>query len=990
MNRTLKNDAGFTLVEMVISILVLGFVLISVAGVFVLFQKGAAQTGEYTEAQQNTRVALDYITEHLRQAGSQTDYFRGQRPIAHAGPYQIVINADIDNGEVIDGQNPLTAYRRSSSPNTVPVSGTSLYQPAADYDSDAETIAFTLDSTNDGLINKLDRGDDTAEDGPNTNLFVLKKHIYGNNGGINEVRENDLAIIRGPNLAATWITPEPLFQYYYDNDDDITTDDILWGDSDNSGKLSTAEITGITAVPDNLLGKIRKVRITSISESNRYDKKHETNGGFINVTMTSEIYVRNMTRATSTIQGQVYHDIDSDGSIDPGETGIPKVEIRIAGQNRNVLTDSYGRYYIPLPAGDYSIQEVDPMGYTSTTANLVSVTLVSGQSYVVNFGDISSTPFGIIHGVVFEDTDKDGTQGPSEDGIQGVSISLDNGATTRSSDVGYYSFVAQQGNYIVVETDPTGLSSTTPNSVPAAIVDQDDTVTINFGDFAGDVTGTLEGYVYKDINEDGVRNSMEDGIPNVSVIVSNGDSMMTNADGYYRFNLDPDIYKITERDPMGYTSTTVNVYADILIVADTTVVRDFGDVLEEKLDFVEIHISNTDRVLSVSTGNLNEDDKYDTDIVLGTALATGIGNMLVFHNNWETSQTPVHELFNSEPVYRRDAGYNINTMSRYDFSGDGTVDILSGLEISTERNLQLWYTEAEGILSTSPSKSYFTTGMNEVMDSKLADFNNDGDIDILVGLRTSIGTTGAFEIMEGSGAGNFTAGDYVTHAGPEDIFVLGAVWAVGAGDIDGDGDQDVIVGTHITPYTGFIDVYTNDGIASATFTWHSRYNSWGAVNDIMIADMQEDDSGDPDIVASMSMGPNFGFIMLWNNDGGVFGEPDTTGFVFGPKETPNFPTDWVDAMGEPLSMGLLYVNNDVFPDITYGTRSSSLYTGDIYILPSYGTLPENGFKINTTDLGEIISIDVADFNKDSRPDIVVGTRSSATQGKLVAYFGREL
>ena len=137
MKLTIRNDAGFTLVEMVISILVLGFVLISVAGVFVLFQKGAAQTSDYADAQQNTRLALDYITENLRQAGSQSDYFRGQRPIAHAGPYQIVINADIDNGEVIDGQQPLTAYKRSGAPNTVPASGTTLYQPASDYDSDA-------------------------------------------------------------------------------------------------------------------------------------------------------------------------------------------------------------------------------------------------------------------------------------------------------------------------------------------------------------------------------------------------------------------------------------------------------------------------------------------------------------------------------------------------------------------------------------------------------------------------------------------------------------------------------------------------------------------------------------------------------------------------------------------------------------------------------------------------------------------------------------
>ena len=83
------------------------------------------------------------------------------------------------------------------------------------------------------------------------------------------------------------------------------------------------------------------------------------------------------------------------------------------------------------------------------------------------------------------------------------------------------------------------------------------------------------------------------------------------------------------------------------------------------------------------------------------------------------------------------------------------------------------------------------------------------------------------------------------------------------------------------------------------------------------------------------------------------------------------------------------MNNDIFPDLAYGTRNSTVFTGNLYVLPAYGTLPMYGTQINQSDSGEIISIDVADFNKDNRPDIVVGTRSTATQGRLVAYFGRD-
>lgn len=984
--------AGFTLIEILLSILVLGFVLISVTGIFMLYQRGSARTTDYAEAQQNARIALDYITEHLRQAGSQTDYFRGQRPVAHAGPYQIVINADIDNGRTIDGQGPLEAINRAASPNRVPPSGTALYTPSSDFDSDAETVVFTLDSNADGDVTTADRGDDPVEDGRNNNLFVLKKYVYGYNGaGSNEMRVSDLAVVRGPNFAPTWTTPQPLFQYFYDHDDNPSTADRLWGDANGDGALDAGEINVIGPMPGNLMSSIRKVKITTVAESNTYDKRYETNGGFLDVTMTSEVYVRNATRTSAMIYGRVFHDMDSDGVIDVGETGLPGVEIRLAGQSRNVVTDNFGRFFFPLPAGDYSVQEVDPPGYTSTTANLVSITVVAGQTQVVNFGDRSTSNIGVIQGTVFEDIDQNGVKSPGERGIGGAMISLDSGEQTVTGNDGYYSFVAEEGTYTVVETDPAGFSSTTPNSATAHIVNEGDTVTIDYGDFAGDVTGTLEGYVFLDVDEDGIRDVGEEGLPNVSIKVSTGDTTKTNASGYYRFSLEPNTYWVEETDPEGYTSTTVNTYSDIVIAPDTTVVRDFGDVLETRQDFVEIHISNTDRVLSVATANLAEDHMYDQDIVLGTALATGIGNMLVFHNKWESSTTPIGELFDSDPTYRRDAGHNINTMARFDFSADGVPDILTGLDNSTGDNVQLWFTGADGELGTSPDIAYNSGGATEVMDAELADFNMDGHKDLVVGLKSPFGSLGSFEILVGSGGGVFSSAQVVSTAGSVNIVDLGEIWAVGTGDIDGDGDMDIVVGSHMSDYTGHIDIYRNMAYASGIFAWHSRYISYGAVNDLKVVDMREDDGGDPDIVAAVSSNAGQGYVALWLNDGaGTFGIPDTTGYAFPADVTPMWADDGLFAEGEALSLAILSVNNDVFPDVAYGTRSSVFYTGDIYVLPAYGTLPVSGTKINTTESGEIITMDVADFNKDNRPDIVVGTRSSATQGKLVAFFGREL
>ncbi len=992
MNTAKRNSAGFTLVEMMVSVLVLGVLMIAMGGLFVLFQKSSAQTNDYTTVQQNARIALDFVTDHLRQAGSQTDYFRGQQPIVHAGPYQVAINADIDNQQTIDGMSPLTAIRRAFSPSRVPAAGTVIYAPTADYQSNAETIVLTLDSNGDGVISASDRGDDPEESGRNSNLFILKKVVYGYDGAAsNDVRESNLALIRGPNMAPTWTIPQPLFQYFYDHDNNPSTPNRLWGDNNFNGVLETGEITAITAMPQNLLNSIRKIKTTAVGESNDYNIKFETNGGFLAVPMTSEVHVRNATRTSSSIYGKVYHDINSNGIPDPGETGIPRVEIRLTGQSRSVLTDNFGMFYFPLPAGTYSLTEVDPPGYTSTTANMVSVTLAAGQTSIVNFGDRSTTPIGKIKGTVFEDTDKNGIKGAGELGLNGVLVSLDNGAQSLTSSTGYYSFIVQRGTYTVVETDPTGFSSTTANSVVATVAAGTDTVTVNFGDYGAPVSGTLQGYVYIDENEDGFRGGGEEGVPNVVLRTSNGDSAVTNSKGLYKFTLAPGTYSVTETDPQGYTSTTVNTFTNIVIAVDTLVTRNFGDILEIRQDFVEIHISHTDRALSVAAADLGEDTKKDVDIVLGTALASSTGNMLVFHNAWQSASTPIGELFRSDPTYRRDATQNVNTIAKYDFTGDGKADILNGLDYSIGRNVQIWFTGSGGVLSTSPDASYITNGANVVMDSKLADFNNDGNVDLVVALRSSFGTyTGGFEVFSGSGGGTFTSSHYITTSGATGNTNLGEIWAVDTGDIDGDGDQDIIVGSHTGAYSGFINIYRNNGVGTGNFSWHSRYVTNGAVNDIKVVDMKEDDGNDPDIIAATSTGANAGNVVLWLNTAGTFGLPDTTGYVFQPGETPRWPDDYVNAFGEALSLATLHVNNDLFTDIAYGTRNSALYTGDIYVLPCYGTLPTYGQKINRTESGEIITMDVADFNIDNRPDIVVGTRTSATQGRLIAYFGKEL
>ncbi|MBI2568477.1 MAG: prepilin-type N-terminal cleavage/methylation domain-containing protein [Candidatus Schekmanbacteria bacterium] len=90
-----RSSSGFTLLELLISILILAIVLTFVA----IAASGMKKTTEIERARvevgQEARFILDEITSLLREAGSGKRY--EQTPIIYASPYEVAFNADIDH-----------------------------------------------------------------------------------------------------------------------------------------------------------------------------------------------------------------------------------------------------------------------------------------------------------------------------------------------------------------------------------------------------------------------------------------------------------------------------------------------------------------------------------------------------------------------------------------------------------------------------------------------------------------------------------------------------------------------------------------------------------------------------------------------------------------------------------------------------------------------------------------------------------------------------
>ena len=971
---------GFSLVEIMVGIVLLGIIMLAFAGMANVMQRGAGRTQQYADAQQNARIALDYMTEALRAAGSDIAAYEGQTAVVHAGPYQVAFNADLDHGDVLDGDQPMRAIDAAQSPNTVPVSGTAIYDPGYTYNSSAETVVLTLDSDADGVVNTADHGDDAEEGGRNSHLYLLKKYTYGKvTGASNTVREADVALIRGPVVYPDGTSPPPMFEYWYNHDQNLATTDLLWGDSNNDGAINGGEAANLDQVPDTLLYAVRMIKINVIAEGTKVDDRPD-NEGFIDVVMSSQVWIRNVdNRESARVFGTVYYDADGDGKRDPGEPGIPKIKVTLKGANRKSTTDQFGRYNIPCKPGTYQVEETDATGYISTTSNTVSVTLVPGQKHEVDFGDDTTGDYGWIVGTVFDDVNENMVKDIDEVGLPGVVIQLSNDMSVRTSPNGYYRFTLPTGSYTVTENDLEGYSSTTPNTVSASVPSSDST-TVNFGDMLGASYGTLQGYVYVDEDEDGMRDFGEPALTDVSITLSNGNNTLTDAAGFYQFELDPGKYDIYELDPPGYTSTTPNLIEDKWVLADSTVQVDFGDILLKDLEFVEILVGDTDRPLSVAAADMKEDIRTDVDIVLGTPTSGGPGNIFFYINQWKDASTPLSTLFDATPNDVRNGSTDVNAIVATDVTGDKFVDVITGQEEYSGKNVLAWYNATGGTVGNSPDDGLVSGMSSAVSRFRMADVTGDLVRDLLVGHRSSLAPfTGGFEVLESSGAGSFASRQVVTTFASG--LPLGVVSDMEAADLDLDGDRDLVIASNQGDYWGHFDIYLNDG--AGQFTWSQRYLAKAGVNDISITQMFDDGLGLPDILVGTSEAQSAGGMQIWFNQGKWFGQPDNTGFTHEPDTTPNMHNGNFDAGGEVLALAAARLDADIFPDIVIGTRSSLFYTGDLLV---YRSVDANIQNVKVNIAGEVVTVDFADFNKDTKTDIVVTTRVSMTSGKLAIYF----